>query len=165
MATDHAGKLHSIRIVDDAGHEEPFSAGNRLAFLKGFLGAVERHSEWRSSALPGRRRRRRCPHLQLSYLDPWGTARDGEPMWITCICPDGRCPLISVQAAFSDGGASLWACIEHTARTAEELAKFFGYHDSGEHRLRDIFNACCEDSESTTPKPKLRLIKNEKKPG
>lgn len=170
MATLKAGSAHTVRISDPTGRAEQFSARQRIEFCSALLQALDRYIEARLATVPrwhGRRRqsiRATPPYLQLHYLDPWSSERDGAPFWMPCYLPDEACPLINAQTVFRDGAASLWECVESAATRAEEMAKFFGYHPDGENRLRDFFNACMECDTQPESTPRLSLVSKRRPP-
>jgi len=150
MPAEHFKTARHLRINDQHGRAEQFTAHDAASFAIALSEAMERYRQALVATVPfwlARRRqalRASPPLLQLHVLDTWATEREGLTVWLPVHLENGASPVISPQTASRGNAADLWACIESASAQAEQMARYFGYHPDGQNRLRDFLNTCLD---------------------
>ena len=127
---------HHLRISDGYSHAEEFQAETISQFRPRLLAAMDRFVAWRVDQIPAYQTHKRAEaardvRYQLHLRDPFAGG------WLQ-VNNRSLIPYCDRRCLFRDGGQTMWAAVEFTHYHADQLARFFGRHPSGENVLGDF---------------------------
>jgi len=129
-----------MRLSDNRSHAEEFTANSFEEFTLEFLEAWNRFRDHELNKIPPyqtiKRARFVMPMLSLHIRDYYheNGHNSNKPWWVM-VSRGGMFPCVGLNALRIDHGRTMWDHATSTERKCEELAKFLGYHMSGEDRL------------------------------